>query len=153
MDGSPDGSKRKVKMDLSAMLVATGKPESRETGMDVQIYLANSMKTLWNLLKGLELMWVYITLKTAFLRFFKSDTSLLDQSPVESFCAAAPLFMVKREAKALTRFNTEKNIPSLEIMFISDTVIRVPSKIVFTINGKFLVENEFSKQQKCGNQN
>ena len=81
MDGSPDGSKRKVKMDLSAMLVATGKPESRETGLDVQIYLANSMKTSWNVLKGLELMWVYITLKTAFLRFFESATSLLDQSP------------------------------------------------------------------------
>ncbi|KAJ6943257.1 hypothetical protein NC652_008896 [Populus alba x Populus x berolinensis] len=45
MDGSPDGSKRKVKMDLSAMVVAIGKLESREIGMDVQIFLVNSMKT------------------------------------------------------------------------------------------------------------
>jgi len=94
MDGSQDGSKRKVKMDLSAMLVATGKPESGETGMDVQIYLASSMKNLWNLLKGLDLMEVYIILKTAFLRFLKSATSL------KTFCAAAPLFVVKREPKA-----------------------------------------------------
>ncbi|KAJ7010905.1 hypothetical protein NC653_001374 [Populus alba x Populus x berolinensis] len=89
-----DGSKRKVKMDLSAMLVATGKPESGETGMDVQIYLASSMKNLWNLLKGLDLMEVYINLKTAFLRFLTSATSL------KTFCAGAPLFVVKREPKA-----------------------------------------------------
>jgi hypothetical protein len=45
MDGSPDGSKRKVIMDLSAMVVAIGKLGSREIGMDVQIFLVNSMKT------------------------------------------------------------------------------------------------------------
>jgi hypothetical protein len=45
MDGSPDGSKRKVIMDLSAMGVAIGKLGSREIGMDVQIFLVNSMKT------------------------------------------------------------------------------------------------------------
>ncbi|KAA8522246.1 hypothetical protein F0562_012919 [Nyssa sinensis] len=45
MGGSPDGSKEKLKTDPSAMWVDIGKPESREIGMDAQIYLVNLMKT------------------------------------------------------------------------------------------------------------
>nr|POF09438.1 hypothetical protein CFP56_33393 [Quercus suber] len=47
MGGSPDGSKKKkVIMDPFAMLVDIGKLGSRANGMNVQIYLVNSMKTL-----------------------------------------------------------------------------------------------------------
>jgi hypothetical protein len=46
MGGSPNGSRKKVIMDPSAMSVDIGKLENRENGMDVQTYLVNSMKTL-----------------------------------------------------------------------------------------------------------
>lgn len=44
MVGSPDGSKEIAKTDLSGMWVDTGKPESRESGIDAQIYLARLVK-------------------------------------------------------------------------------------------------------------
>lgn len=44
MGGSLDGSIKIVKMDPSATQAGIGKQENKENGMDVQIYLVNSMK-------------------------------------------------------------------------------------------------------------
>lgn len=46
MDGRLDGSKEKVRIPPSAMLVVIGKHEKRENGMIAQIYLASSAM-LW----------------------------------------------------------------------------------------------------------
>lgn len=49
MGGNPDGSSKKVKMDLSAMLVAIGNHGSRVNGMNAQTFLVNLMKPLIHL--------------------------------------------------------------------------------------------------------
>lgn len=59
MAGGPDGSTEKVRMELSAMQVVTGKQERIENGMIALIYLANSVKTLVQL-TGLNFCEVYI---------------------------------------------------------------------------------------------
>lgn len=54
VDGSPGGFREKVKMDLSATGVVTGKHENREIGRDARIFLANSVKIFHNPLKSLD---------------------------------------------------------------------------------------------------
>lgn len=65
MGGNPDGSRKKVKMDLSAMLVAIGNHGSRVNGMNAQTFLVNLLKPLIHLkghnckfrkIKGLEIL-------------------------------------------------------------------------------------------------
>lgn len=55
LDGSPDGSRKKVKVDPIAMSADTGKLENRVNGMDALIYLANLTKTLLTPQMGLNL--------------------------------------------------------------------------------------------------
>lgn len=61
MDGSLDGSVRKVKMDHSAMWAAIGKHESRVIGKGALIFLANLLKIFSVLPKGLDLSFRYFS--------------------------------------------------------------------------------------------